>query len=341
MTKTVWLDKNHEMTVQKIFFASVFSFILLTSSLGHAAEDQLFLKNGDRLSGEITSYNKNIVIIETGFGTLNVDSNNIGGVASPNYDLNDFQFNEELSVTKTTAAPTPAIAEANEEETIKAGPLGAIWNGEVNFGGELETGNGDQEAITIDGEIIANWNDIHRVTASADYEWEQESGDKVTDELELASIYDYFFAERWFLNNRVSYEQDAIEDLDYRIIATTGLGYQIFDTDTRQLEVTFGPGYEREEYNGQDAEDSATANWALNYDQNVYAKLLDFYHNHTLNSPLDDFSSYLFESETGIKIPFGSGLTAGAEVEFDWNNDPATGEQEDDTTYALTLGYAW
>jgi len=65
------------------------------------------------------------------------------------------------------------------------------------------------------------------------------------------------------------------------------------------------------------------------------------YHNHDLFSPFDDFSSYLFESETGIKIPLRNGIVASGEIEFDWNNDPADGEGEDDTTYGVKLGYEW
>ena len=81
--------KNH-MTYKYLCMAAVTATVFIsTSSLALAAQDRLFLKNGDRLSGEITSFNKNTVTIETGFGTLNVESANIGGVASPRYEMSD------------------------------------------------------------------------------------------------------------------------------------------------------------------------------------------------------------------------------------------------------------
>lgn len=332
-------------------------FVSVSTSTLAATQDQLFLKNGDRLTGEITDYSNNIITIQTGFGLLQVDSRNIGGVASATYNMSDFQSTaavEPLTPAPQTVPPVivssapveteiaaiePAAGLNNDDEA--PGLWGARWSGNANLGGELETGNSDSKNFSVDAETQANWEDIHRMTLAADYDWEQENDEKVTDEREASGIYDYFFADKWFWNNSVMWEQDKIISLDRRIQATTGLGYQFYDEDDLSLEVTFGPGYQNEKYEDEDAENSMTANWTLDYEQSFYEDFFRLYHDHDLTSPTDDFSAWLFESDSGVKIPLKNGIIASGEVEYDWNNNPAIGEEEEDTTYSVKLGYEW
>ena len=332
-------------------FMSATNFAIAAST-----QEQLFLKNGDRLTGRIISYNQSTVTIETGFGTLDVDSNNIGGVSSPQYTLGNFTMSDDdfdpsntltplMSNTTDIEASTDIAAktdtDSTDETNDETGLWGAKWSGNINIGGELETGNSDSKNITIDGKTKANWADIHRLTLSADYEWEKEEDTKVTDEREANVIYDYFFADQWFWNNALMFEQDKIEQLDHRVEMTSGLGYQFYDDEDLSLQITFGPGYEQEKYKNQNAEDSITSNWSLGYEQSFYEDMFRLYHDHDVVTPMDDLSSYFFESDSGVKIPLKKGIVASGEVEFDWNNDPAMGEQEDDTTYSVKLGYEW
>lgn len=326
---------------------------LFLTSQALAAQDQLFLKNGDRLSGEISGYTAATVTIDTAYGTFDVPVETIGGVASPVYEMTDFQTaavepivlpslsNEVTDIVEpeTLNAITPAAGLKNPD--AETGLWGAKWGGKLNVGGELKDGNSDGKNILIDAQTTANWNDVHRLKLGADYEWEKENGIKVTDERQADAAYDYFFADRWFWNNAVMWEQDTITNLDRRVQASTGLGYQFYDTDDVSLEVTFGPGYQNEKYEDQDAEDSLTANWALGYEQSFHDDLFRLYHDHDLTAPTDDFAAWLFESDSGVRVPLKMGIVASGEIEFDWTNEPAMGEQEDDTTYALKLGYEW
>jgi putative salt-induced outer membrane protein YdiY len=350
------------MNKKSILFLGLITSTLFTGANSAFAIDRLFLKNGDKLSGEITSYNTETVSIETAYGDFNVPTYEIGGVASPGLSMDDLMNPSiipdqtvqltaptppqpiETEPSQTTPAmatiPAPAIVETMDE-TSDPTLWGGKWSGNINVGGELETGNSDGKAASVDGETTINWDDIHRLSLSADYDWEEEDDVEVTDEREAAIGYDYFFAKKWFWNNQLSYQQDDIESLDMRIEATSGLGYQIFDQDDLTLEVTAGPGFEREEYEGQDAENNGTANWSLSYEQSFNDDFIRLFHDNEWVTPWDEFSSWIFESDSGVRIPLRENLVASGEVEFDYNNDPAPGEGEDDTTYAIKLGYEW
>lgn len=344
--------KNHMDT--KILSALFLGFIIFSSTqpLAMPSPDQLYLKNGDRLSGEITGYTAATVTIDTAYGTFDVPVDTIGGVASPIYKVSDFETAaiapmviQDITDDLATSSPTeldaiiPAVGLKNQGAKVDL--WGAKWSGNINLGGELKDGNSDGRNIIIDAETTANWRDVHRLTLGADYEWEKENDIKVTDEQQANAIYDFFFADPWFWNNALMWEQDKVTDLDRRVQATTGLGYQFYDTDDLSLEATFGPGYQNEKFTNQDAEDSMTVNWTLGYEQSFRQDLFRLYHDQDITAPTDDFSAWLLESETGVRIPLKMGIVASGEIEFDWTNDPAISEEEDDTTYALKLGYEW
>lgn len=342
------IDRKSVMTYTKTILGAVLLLSIMTS--GAYATDRLFLKNGDRLTGEILSRSPARVRMQTSVGVLYIKSNTIDRVESGSFTKIDLVGQGTASTPPPIAQPAhettpmPSIETADVETpspTIdETGLWGAKWSGDANVGLEFETGNSDSQNYNIDASTTAKW-DKHRLGLGADYEFEEEDGIRVTDDRELAAFYNYFFAEKWFWDNQLKLEQEKVDELDLRSTFTSGLGYQFYDRDDLALKVTFGPGYEHEDYANKDATDEFTANWTLDYEQGFNDDFVRIFHNHDLGSPADELSSFLFESESGVKIPLRNNIIATGEIEFDWNNDPANGEKEDDTTYSVKIGYEW
>ncbi len=346
--------------------------VLLCASFGGVshAKDTLRLKNGDILSGQITQFSMDGVRLDAPYGTFDIEVGFIGGIESPRYHVEDLQFEVMSSSTiddpilaaldpsgvpshriNTKDIPPVPVSDAvsNTETDIEGQAAddkhldlwGADWSGEVNAGAEFQTGNSDSETLSLDGETTANWDDIHRATIGADYTREEENDIKVEDEQEVYAAYDYFFAEKWFWNNTASFKQDNVDNLDSRIEAASGLGYQFYNRDDLSLEATLGPGYQREKYEDQDAQTNMTANWTFDYEQAFYDDFVRLFHAHALTTPMDDMSLWLFESESGIKVPLRAGIVATSEINFDYNNNAPNDVEEEDTTYRIKLGYEW
>lgn len=335
------------MFIYKKLLSCVFLTAFYPFSSGLTAEtDNLYMKNGDRLSGTIQSYTNDTVTIDTVFGVLNVPVDKIGGVASPRYTRDELLGGTVEPATQTTMVTEPVAPLSNDtaeadEEVEATGWLGAKWSGDVNAGLEINTGNSDNTAYQFDASTEAKWADNDRLKFSAEYENEEENDTTITDEKSAEILYDYFISEKWFLQNNLKAEQDDIEDLNLRLNYLLGLGYQFYDRDDLSLQVSAGPGYLREDYDTRDVENSLTAHWSLEYEQKFYDDLFRLYHNHDLTAPTDEWNAYLFESDSGVTIPLDNGFKVSGEVEFDWNNDPAAGNTEEDTTYNLKLGYEW
>lgn len=299
--------------------------------------DTLIFKNGDRLSGEITSQSETGYTMRTHFGTtLSIDKTKLAGIhlSIPGRVI---PFQEAVS----TAEETPEVEKAEETTHIEESDRAIKWSGSLQFGASLESGNTDANAVDFDGKTTARRED-DRFILSFEYDREEDDGDITTDEKKLKGIYDYFFAEEKFLNAKLSFEQDELSNVDLRSRYGLGLGHQPFESEKRNLKYVASLLYLREDFSGQTpAEDSLALGWDLDYDQAFYNDLYRFYHEHTLDIPLDAADAFILDTETGIKVPLSKKLHAAFAIEFDWDNDPAQGIKEEDIEYNLKLGYEW
>lgn len=251
-----------------------------------------------------------------------------------------------LALAQNAPAALPRVATATEEaspeeDTAESGWLGAEWSGRVNAGANLSEGNTDKKALVLDGEAKAKWGDVHRAYVKAEYQYEEDENVTTEDEQSLDLGYDYFFQPKWFVNTHAEFEKDDLSDLDLRSIYGVALGYQPYESDALNLSMRLGPNYLREEYANGETEDSLAAGWAFDYDQKVWDEALQLFHNHQLDVPVDETKSYVFESQTGVRLPIKNGIIGTAQIDYDRDNDPASGAEKDDTEYSLKLGYEW
>lgn len=270
--------------------------------------------------------------------------------AAPTYASNYGTRVVEPLRVQTSAAPLsdiyePVIAPVAEAAAVKpvvepAGLWGAKWSGRANLGASIQTGNSDTQNIDADAKTKADWGE-YRAEAGVDYEREEDSDVKTVDNRRLYGLFDYFFAEKWFANANIEFEQDDIAELDLRSTYGVGIGHQPFDTDDLKLKYTLGPSLLTEERTNGDTEDSLAYNWHFDYEQKFWDGNVQFFHNHRLLVPSDETSQYLLDTATGVRVPLRTSLVATFEVEHDIDKSAPTGTDEEDTKYGLKLGYEW
>lgn len=332
-----------------------FGTILLHSNIA-GAEDHLYLVNGDRLSGEVTGYQGGHVTISTEYGLLSIPYAKIHGTSSNTLQkellpsITEANVTPQNKVDSQIAAETPVTLNTVETDVAPVEQIlseetddrlwGAEWSGAVNLGASLERGNSDTETINFDAETTARWEN-DRLSFEAEYNRAKENGTLSEDDKAVSAAYDRFLTDKIFWENAISLQQDEIDLIDLRIIYSSGLGYQFFDRDDLTLKTVAGIGYIREDFDDSPTESAMTLNWSADYTQKFYEDFFRLFHKHDINTPVDDFSAFLFQSESGIKIPLRYGIVSSLQVDFDWDNSPAPGTTEEDTNYILKLGYEW
>jgi putative salt-induced outer membrane protein YdiY len=249
--------------------------------------------------------------------------------------------------TYNAAVAQPVIARASDVVSEASSAVydgvepaaGALdWSGRVDFGGFVTDGNTKKKAVVIDGAVKAR-DDLNRYKAGGEVRYAEDNGEETEDEYQIYGEYDRFLSEKMFVGGRISFEADDIAELDSRIQVGPYVGYQYFERDDLNLSTQVGAEYITSEFASGDTEDNIAGTWAIDYDQKVLEESLQLFYDHDLSVPFDDTDAFLFESNMGVRFPIAKVLTGKAQIDFDWDNAPPAGVRENDTKYALKLGY--
>jgi putative salt-induced outer membrane protein YdiY len=227
------------------------------------------------------------------------------------------------------------VAAAQEREK-------SSWHstGYINFGLTVHRGNTDSRLLHVDGKATVR-RGKSRYSARGDAKFRRENDEELANDALLKFKHDYFITERWYLYTGAGFEHDSESDLDLRSDLGTGAGYQIVDTPRAAVSVEGGPSYVIADFAEGEDKQYPALRWSadLRYDP-VIAKL-SLFHNHEILANLSADGGTVFRSRSGVHYRMADGLTASVLVKHDWESDPAPGERESETTYLLTLGYAW
>ncbi len=242
------------------------------------------------------------------------------------------------SLMMTTSLTTFAHAEDTKAEEVKQQLWGQTWSGRINFGGFLTDGNSQTKSVAFDGFTQAR-NEKNRYKIGGEIRFQEDEGEETQDEAMAYIEYDRFITEKFFAGVRASYEFDDIADLDRRIQVGPYAGYQYYESDPLNLSTRIGIDYLSDEFENGDTEDSAAASWGLDYDQKFLSDVVQIFYKHDFTVPFDDTEGFIYDGETGVRFPVAKVLTGSAQIEYDFDNDPAPGAEREDTKYSLKIGY--
>jgi hypothetical protein len=152
--------------------------------------------------------------------------------------------------------------------------------------------------------------------------------------------YDYFFKKKYFTFRSVNYKRDVINDLNYRVITGSGLGYQWFDTATKHLDITGGFAYTTEQFKAQNTkEDNSYLSYLFGI--NLNCKLWDKVTvtlDATITPKVDRPSEYIARGFGGVKLMATKKLFINFNTIFEYNSKV---KLSDSTDTKFLLGFGW
>ena len=175
---------------------------------------------------------------------------------------------------------------------------------------------------------------------------ETDTGDKKTTEesLVFGGKYDYFFTKKLygFIDGR--FKKDHIADLDRRIIAGTGLGYQWIESDQMNFSTDLGASVLCEQYTryGEVTQsDDLSALLGYHFDRVLY-KGFDFIHNLTYYPAMTGSASdYFLSTEAELRMALTESMYGSFKAILDYDSTPAQGIGKTDTKYILGVGWTF
>jgi putative salt-induced outer membrane protein YdiY len=298
-------------------FSLVLSGTWLLTLVAPAVADVIVLKNGDRITGEISQIWDDEIAIEPDYtDEFEVD------VAAVAYIESDREFELEFEDGREVVASFPgADAEGNQlmavEETVNKG-------------------NTDSENASFLTDGMVKLGD-HRHLANLTLTREEQDGITTKEQDLFRYTYNWLFNDPWFYAGGFSYERDPIRELDHRYVLSGGVGRDIWNTPRRFLNITIGAGYSTEEIANED-ENSWLAVWRLRYLQDLLGDDLNIFHNHEIHSNISGRSNTVVKTTTGVTYEITDLLYMSLSLDFDYETEPADLAEKEDVTLSLGIG---
>lgn len=328
---------------------------LFTLTTPVAQADEIIMQNGDRLSGTVVSKQGDTLLFSTPYaGELKILWHKVISLRTDKAVRIQLDDNNSLQAQVAPAGPGMVQLQGKELGSRDAigiskiaqinPPRGAADSGVkvkgyINAGFELKQGNSDTEKLHLDTEVVARTRE-NRYTIGAEYNREKDQNTETVSNRLGYMKYDHFLSEKWYLYANGTFKKDKFKDLNLRSTIGLGSGRQLWESDERSLSLEAGLTYVNDDFIVATDNDYAALRWAIKYDQRLWKKL-QLFHEHEGLQGLESSDDISIRSKTGIRVPIIDNLKATAQVNADWENNPAPGKKREDLTYLLSLGYHW
>jgi len=330
-------------------------FILLTLIVSPLAfADQVLLKNGDVITGEIVKKETEKLVFKTSYaGEISIEWSEISKLTSDEPQQIVLSDGSVIKgkIESLEAGEGRIISEKDERDfdlnetryinpSIDLAGLGTHWSGHINAGGTITRGNSDTQSVRFDGEAIAR-KQFSRYTFGGVFNHAEDRGNNTQFNSRGYGKYDYFFSPRWYGYVNQSLENDRFRDLRLRSVSGAGSGYQIFETPNINLALEAGLNYISEDFYDASNARYPAVRWAIKYDQLLFRNDTRFFHEHEVLLGLQESSQTLLLSKTGLRFPLLFGFNATTQLNFNWDSLPSPGRSKEDSTLLFTVGYGW
>jgi len=329
--------------------------LLWVFSLGlPAVADEVYLVNGDRVSGTLITKAGDTLTLKTDFaGEIGIAWDKVVSISTEAPVV--VQLDDATLLKGTLARSGDGTVSIAGSGLVQAGQVpvarvalinppapqnGVKLSGRANAGVYAAKGNTDKEAYHGDIEAVARTKQ-NRFTAGAIYNQALDDGVESENNATAYLKYDHFFTEKWYSYANTVLFKDDFADLNLRTTLGLGAGYQFIESELTNLSLEGGLSYVNEDFDLADDESYPAGRWSLNYDHFLYPKKLQFFHFHEGLLGLEDTNDIIIISRTGLRAMLTDSFSATAQVDVDWDNTPSPGNDRVDTRYLFNLGYGW
>ena len=329
----------------------ILTVLFVVLAWGQASADEVWLKNGDRLTGKVVSLDAGTLVFKTSYaGDLSIkweevvnlktdepikvvlgDETTAQGPVSPG-DSGKVKVKAE-QVTEPDTVDLANVKTINPKPPMRT-------TARVNVGASFTSGNTDTQDIYADGEFIAR-TDQNRYTIGGLYKSSEDDNVQTEDKKLGYMKYDHFFTKKWYGYANTTAEQDEFKDLDLRYTLGIGSGYQFLESERTNLSFELGLSYVNEDYIVAQDNSFVAGRWGLRFDHFILPKSLQYFLYHTGLQSIEDSEDLILFTSTGFRIPFYKNLNVTAQMNWEYDKSPSPGREKSDYAYILTLGYLW
>jgi putative salt-induced outer membrane protein YdiY len=343
--------------MRRVLAATLIALAPAAPSLG---ADEIVLRNGDRLSGEVLEKSGDRLVIRTEYaGEVTVRWSALASIRTERpirvvlekgdepvsgrlhtREGDRIQLVPEKGEVVEVAMKEVRYLNPKPYETAK----GVEYRGRAMLSAAHVRGNVRSDRAYGEGELTARarpWR--YNITGRA--ERREEMAGLTASNYLLGASYDRFLTsdEKRFNYVRGSLEHDRFKDIDQRRTIGGGHGLQLLETEQANLSVRGGLDYVALDRLAGTDERYPALGWGVKaaYKPSVWRWRVELFHDHEGFWNLKDTDSVTIRSKTGLRVPLIERLNAVAQYNVDWERRPAPGRRPTDSTLLLGVDYTW
>jgi Protein of unknown function, DUF481 len=336
-------------------------WILWLAHLPAAAEPWVvFLKNGDRLTGELVSRNDKRVIIKSAIaGRVTIARGDIDRL-EPVSALNDPALSM-TSPTPTAAPSAPQPVSAPVAAGVKPAPafspsattnnvpprdplipgwitgVATNWHGNFQAGLNLGLGTTDRTTLYANGSAAKKWGrTVSSLTYNAAYG--EVNGIQNANMMAGTAKVDVEISpnRRTYAYGQGAGGYDAIRKIDLEYLGGGGLGYKLIDRPKRVLAAELGFQYQSFDYSTSEDLSSVAVRFGQSF--NTTVEKLTISQRLGFTPSVEDFSNYQVNFFLTFSYPLFKPLTLNLNLVDQYLSQPAAGVQNNDLQIQTTIG---
>ena len=314
---------------------------------GFTLADQLIMKNGDVITGDVSKVENKKVFIKPAYGSeFSVDLAEVVSINAEKVFEVELEDGSEVNARFAGAADEgqqTLIVEGAEMDvatmqlTQAAQPQPHYTRvSRVDLNMTFNDGNTDSKnnMLFADTRIrVGEHRHLAELSISRD-----ETNDIKTKKQDLFGYeYNWMFNEPWYIGATASYERDPIKELSHRYTIGAIVGRDIFKDSRKFLTASVGIGYSDQKLAGV-ADSGATGLWHMIYEHNFRNGTLAFFHNNSVDYQFYGNNNLILKTNTGFRFDIVAKVYAAISLRYDHESEPAPGTENYDTTLAVGIG---
>lgn len=312
-----------------------------------ARADTVVMKNGDRITGDISRIWDNDVLIEPDYADeYAIDADEVRYIeSSDEFEITLADGREVMARLRGDGDGNQLIVYDGAERRLALTELIEVeepddyfdWSSHIDWSSTVNNGNTNSETTRLAADATVSLGD-HRHITTLTLSDEMVDDVRTEDQEELTYSYNWLFGERWFLGGNGSYERDPIRELDRRALLGAGIGRDLWNLPDRTMNLEFGLGRQTENLAGL-TEENNVFYWIYRFRYELDGTDLELFHDHRITEYLSGRDNTVFKSSTGVRFEITDLFYLNVAYEYDVETHPAPGSEDVDQSLVLGAGF--
>lgn len=301
--------------------------------------DNVWLNNGDVLSGKIIQLNHERLVLETDYaGQLNLSRTQIKSYAINRQHRTTLPQFVPQSITYQLAEDGDADTVLNPTTQSEASKPNGIWHGGVKALTFYSKSHHSNQQYLFDGSLNAQYGDwTHRVGGAL----QRAVSDNETDSYfyKLGYDIDRYLNPKFYWTASAQFKHDWVEDVKSKLTVGSGPGFQLWETETSALAISALLNYQHLEYRNEETLSDPLAAVHWDYQYFFSGKQVEFFTNGYIGRSLDDAVDVDLSARAGLTYQLADWLSLNATITRDYlktKNGTA-----DNTAYGIGVAMNW